>query len=312
MLFGPAIFFMLSAAPAVDVVGDGNCPAPAAVAVHLSELVAAPDSKGRTLRAYVAALDEKIHVDLLDPGGVRVAEREITRAGSCEDLARAAALVIAAWAADIAEAPRGDQPTAPHAPSPAAPPPAAPAVILTVDRVAPAAAPPPVLRAFVTMGVLGSWAGGAFAEGAEVAATARRSTWLLGVRWALSASTERDQPLAQGAARWSRIQTQLGPAGNLPLGPTRLELHVALAAALDQVQGVGLVTNLATQGTELGATAGVRWVLPWGNAAPWLGLEGLAWPGHAHLFVMNIGPDGRTSELPRADIQLAVGLSLGR
>jgi hypothetical protein len=320
MILGSLVLIALHGLPPVDLAGKGDCPAPGAVLVRLSEVAAPRDPQAATLRAYLTGLDHKIHVDLVDAGGVRVAEREIPRAGSCDELARAIALVIASWAAEVAEAAGDREPdrdpvqaqprpaaTQPK-PTATAPPPAA----LTAGLATPAAAAPPGLRFFVTMGVLGSWAGGAFAEGAEVAATARRSTWLLGVRWALSASTERDQALAQGAARWSRVQMQLGPAGDLPLGPTRLELHVAVAAALDLVEGVGLATNLASHGTELGAAAGLRWVLPWGSAAPWLGLEGVAWPGHAHLLVVNIGPDGRTGELPRADIQVSLGLSLGR
>jgi len=55
--------------------------------------------------------------------------------------------------------------------------------------------------------------------------------------------------------------------------------------------------------------AGVQVGRPWGNATPWIGADVLYWPGHDRLQIAGLAAEG---ELPHLEIQVALGLSLGR
>ena len=274
----------VAATPAIDVAGDETCPRPADVAARLAELVAPTPPNVAHLRAFVSAVRAEVHVDLVDAAGVRVAERAIPRHGSCEELARAVALIINTWAASLDGPGNGPAQPPPAAPPPAAPP-VPPAVLEAVASPPPPARPPaPVL---LTLGFVGSLAGGQLAEGVEVAVSARRAHWPLGARVALAASTDRQQAVGPtpGAASWSRLTITAGPSRDLRLAASRLEAHAALAAALLRVEGRGLSSVSVARAADLGATAGVRWIFPWGNAAPWVGAEVTGWPEHQILEV---------------------------
>jgi hypothetical protein len=304
---GPHLLALaLAATPAIDVAGDETCPRPADVAARLAELVAPAPPDVAHLRAFVSAVRAEVHVDLVDATGVRVAERAIPRHGTCEELARAVALVITTWAASL-EGPGGGPA---EQPPPATPPPAPalPAVKAVVGAPAPIPAPTQVL---LTLGLVGSLAGGQLAEGIEIAVSARRAHWPLGARVALAASTDREQAVGPtpGAASWSRLAVTVGPSRDLRLAASRFEVHAALAAALLRVEGRGLASVSAAHAADLGATGGVRWIFPWGNAAPWVGAEVTGWPGHQRLEVSGLAAAG---ELPRLEVGLAAGLSLGR
>src|SRR5262245_53120987 len=90
----------------VDVVGDGPCPAPADVSRRLAELLPAADTAGGTgggarRLARLSRADGHVHLELLTPDGVRLDERDLEANERCEDLAAAAAVVIAAWEAQL-------------------------------------------------------------------------------------------------------------------------------------------------------------------------------------------------------------------
>jgi hypothetical protein len=305
-------------APAIEVSGSETCPRPSEVAARLVDLVSASESDAARLRAFVERVNDNVHVDLLDPTGSRIAEREFPLKGTCAEMARAVAVVIAAWAAALPGAPAGPPETEslpprslpPAPPDPLARPTVSPPLVSALAAGMPARARAET-RFFVALGVLGSWARGDLAEGAELAVSVRRAPWPAGGRVALATSTPRDQPLGPtpGAVRWSRSVFEVGPSRDLKVGVSRLELHASLAMAVVKVQGVGFASARSANGFDLGAAGGVRWVLPWGNAAPWLGVQVIDWPGNQRL---EAGGTSATAELPHIDVQIALGLSLGR
>ncbi|HEY0706202.1 MAG TPA: hypothetical protein VGG33_05360 [Polyangia bacterium] len=92
-----------SAGPAqaalLDVRGRGDCPSPAAVAARLPALLASQDEASR-LSGHHAQLEStgtRLTIRLEDEAGQLVAERTLTRKGSCSTLADAAAVVLATW-----------------------------------------------------------------------------------------------------------------------------------------------------------------------------------------------------------------------
>jgi hypothetical protein len=85
--------------------------------------------------------------------------------------------------------------------------------------------------------------------------------------------------------------------------------HAQALAAVLHVEGVGLTTTASDSTAQFGTGAGVQVGRPWGNATPWIGGDLLFWPGHDRLEISGLAARG---ELPRLELQLAVGLSLGR
>jgi hypothetical protein len=88
-----------------------------------------------------------------------------------------------------------------------------------------------------------------------------------------------------------------------------LDVHAGGAVALLRVEGVGLPSTAADTNVQFGLGAGLRGMWVWNNAAGWIGLDLLAYPGHDHLEVGGLGDGG---QLPHLEVQVASGLSLGR
>jgi hypothetical protein len=88
-----------------------------------------------------------------------------------------------------------------------------------------------------------------------------------------------------------------------------LDLHAGGVIALLHVEGVGLPSTTSDTSAQLGIGAGLRGRWVWNNAAGWIGLDLLAYPGHDYLEIGGLGDRG---QLPRLEVQIASGLSLGR
>jgi hypothetical protein len=100
-----------------------------------------------------------------------------------------------------------------------------------------------------------------------------------------------------------------GPSLRLRRGPAALDLHLGGILALLHVQGDELWKTDADTAVQLGAEAGTRGLWIWNNAAVWAGISLFVYPGHEYLAIKGYDVVG---ELPRLDVQLALGLSLGR
>jgi hypothetical protein len=275
--------------------GDDTCPTPGDVDHALQVLQGGGETVRRPYQAFVLAAPDNVHIDLISGDGVRLAERDLARGGSCAELAQAAAAVIASWLGLFeAEAPLD------------APPAARPRPVTAVT--APPALPDPLLFWF-TVGLMAAWDGTDTVSGAELAGVITRARLPAGAHLALGATTEHTTPLESGEVRWRRISLSVGPSALRRLGPWRFEAYVAAAGALLLAQGTGFPMNSSFHALDLGAEAGVRVARSSPVGIPWLGIEGQYWPGHQTLLV---GGSDRTLEIARGELRLVAGLSLGR
>jgi hypothetical protein len=303
---------LATAAPApLEIAGDATCPTPAAIASALANLLVPatseppPDAQPPTTTVTVTQTESALRLALVDPQAHELAARELPPGGSCADLAAAAAVVVAAWRADL------DPALAPSIALPASPPPspaATPPVIVT--RAEPPPAPRPRAWAF-GLGLLASETGGVAAPGAILTGALGLGAGGFALDGSVSGTTSRaaDVGALPGAASWTRVTLALGPALRLGRGSLRGDVHLQGLGALLHVRGVGVPRAAADTTPELGGGAGARLEVLSGTSLVWLGLDALAWPGDQRLLIANSADSGR---LPRLELVGSVGMGLGR
>ena len=130
---GVGVLLAVATSP-VEVVDDG-CPSGEEVELALASMLTT--SGATPANRDVAKLERsagKLHVELVDPEGVVIAERTLDGGASCAELARMAAIVIASWESDVhpefvrqpgdiprvERSPPPEKPVATAAPAPAA------------------------------------------------------------------------------------------------------------------------------------------------------------------------------------------------
>lgn len=302
-----ALLALWLAQPALDVGGDSTCPSPAEVRERLGE-IADVGAKGTTTqsdrhRANLSSVGGKVHVELLGEDGRLLSERTLDQTGSCADVSLAVAVVLSTWEAEFN----------PHiAASVVLPPPAEPERAETLPAVvAKAHAPEAPLRFDVGLALLGSLAGGEVVPGTRLEGSLFPTSGSLGLGAALSASSTHSQSVdaSAGDVHWMRVALTVGPKYRFGQGATMLELFAGGVIAVLHVEGVGIPSSSADTSAQLGIAAGLRGLWAWNNAAAWLGLDALAFPGRDSLEIGGVGDVG---QLPRLEIQIASGVSLGR
>ena len=289
----------------MEVTGDSTCPTPAEVRDQLAVLVSAPDgdaeSKPALHHANISITGSSMYVELLGRDGQLVAERTLTRTGSCSDVAEAVAVVISAWEAKLN--PNVATPVL-QVPEPYEP---------VSSSVVEAARPQPRSPALFDVGLAGlvSIAGGEAALGARLEGRLFLANRSLGLDLTLSATATHTQAIATpaSAARWTRAALSAGPSYRLGRDALMLDLHAGPVLALLHVQGTGLSQAASDTSAQLGAQTGLRGLWARNNAAGWLGVDVYAYPGQDRLTIGNYGEVG---QLPHVEVQIAFGLSLGQ
>jgi hypothetical protein len=243
-----------------------------------------------------------VHVELLGSDGRLLAERTLDKTGSCADLSEAVAVVISTWEAEF----RPNVATSVVLPPPALPP-------APVSPEAKVVQPPPVrpLHFDVGIGLLASITGGEVIPGVTVAASLSPWDGHFGLAAALSASSAHSQSVGSftNAAHWTRVALTAGPQYRVTRNAMMLDVHAGGAVALLRVEGVGLPSTAADTNVQFGLGAGLRGMRSWNNAAGWIGVDVLGYPGRDRLEIGGLGDIG---QLPRVEVQIATGLSLGR
>jgi hypothetical protein len=287
---------MLLASP-LEIGGDCDCPSPEAIASRVAALAPAVDSARPPTFVEVSRAGGNVRLELRGGDGKVLASRVIEGAAGCEDLAAAAAVVIATWQNDLdPKAALGVDlpPTAP--PEPPTP---------TLVASAPPLRPRP---AMVGVGILASAADAHLAPGATVRASVDFERFGLGATLGATPPRTIDVGALPNAATWTRGWLGAGP--ELHSGAaTRVEGHLHGLAGLLRVAGAEVPEPASDTKLDLGVGVGLgvsRWV---GNAAVWFGVDLLAWPGRQQLIIQGLQDRGR---LPTFDLQLAAGLALGR
>jgi hypothetical protein len=329
-------------APALPVVvtGDSRCPQPAEVAARVGRLL--PRSPVPGAVAYTAEVRDggvELAIVLRGAGGSVANERRLPRQYSCDELAAAAAAVIAAWLSDIHPEFARPEPTVrsadPAAPvlessQPAKAAPSVPARPPPLDATrAPAAAQGPVVATTsgaaapavregtalslrldgaaglaATLGPSGGSPG--WAAGALVAAGLRWAPTRLGARLALTAGTARVFPLGMGQLHVTRTSLSVGPTFRLTReeAPLSVDLAAFLVGSRLVTRGSGFPRASAIAGLDGGGGGSVRVGLrrAW---SPFLELGASAWPV-ARAGLERV--DGNTRPLPQVEVGLTCGI----
>jgi hypothetical protein len=292
--------------PSISVEGRATCPPPADVQRRLADLMAnIPDDVPQD-RAVIERMPDGLHIDLRRDDGSRIAERVLTSAGSCSDLASASAVIVATWEAQL----RGER-----------------LARIELDRASArggvlTTAPAPQTGRGSTfeagLGAVGSLAFGDAVEpalGGLVFGTWSPKPTGLGVSLIASAATARSSTLPTSGtemvtASWTRAFAALGPFYRFLAGPARLEANAGVVGGALFVSAAGVPNTRSNQSADVGATLGVRLSTRWAPMAPWLGVQGLFWPSRDRFGVTDEGME-RLREVPRLEAWLAVGVSFG-
>jgi hypothetical protein len=296
-------------AVAVEVVGPSTCPEPADVTTALAQLPA-PGSEdasgeGPPLVAEIrrpTGTGAGLSITLRTQAGAILAERVITESGSCVDLAGAAAVVIAAWQRGLRpdlgpELPRS-------APGAIAAKPAHP----TTVTAAPAQSAWPME---LGVAALAAAVAGDVAPGLQVDATIGSFGWGLGPRLVGSIESPHGATLGPvpGKTLWSRSTLGVGVRKRSVVGAFMVDAQVHVKAAFVRVRGEGFDENYTASGADVGGGLGVQIGWPYRWFAPFLGVGTTLWAGRKTVEVTGTAAE---TTLPRYDVSLALGVSVGR
>jgi hypothetical protein len=293
-----AVLALWLAQPMLDIEGQSRCPTPAEVSEHLARLVPGSGTgrTGHEPHAYLSDSKRFVNIELLSPDGGLLAERRLDRAAPCADLAEAVAVILAAWQAKFSPA---------LAPAEVSPPP--PAFVGSPSEVESRRA----VELDMGVAALMSIVGGEAALGAKLEGALFPFGLPLGLDGALSLTAPHTQSFASPAvkAKWIRPALSLGPGLRLRGRPLVLDIHGSAVLALLHVEGEGLQQTSSDTGAQFGLAAGLRglWISSYG--AVWAGADLFIYPGRDRLTAVNYGEFGT---LPHLELQIALGISLGR
>jgi hypothetical protein len=253
--------------------------------------------------ANVSGVGSGVHVELLGEDGPLMAERTLERTGSCAEVAEAIAVIISAWEAKF------DPNLATPAVQLPTPPPYEPVTNVVVEEPKPQPGRP--ISFDVGLAALASIAGGDAAYGLKLEGCLFPAGTPLGLDVALAASTTHTQSVAVpgSAAQWTRAGLSAGPTFRVQRNSAMLDVHGGGVLAALHVQGTGLSSTSSDTTAQLGVAAGLRFMWALGKAAGWIGADVFAYPGQDRLTIGNYGEVG---QLPRVEVQIAVGVSAGQ
>jgi hypothetical protein len=271
----------LAVVGAVEIVANGTCPSDGDVAERLRALV--PEAAGERETAKLSSGDKGLLVELSDANGAPLWQRWLQPA-PCADLAQAAAVVIAAWEAELRTR-------------------AASEVKLPAPR-------PPRRTGFeIDAAFLGSLAqGNALAAGGaiEIAVGEKRSHFL--GRLELAGFQTRDLPLTTaGHVSWTRAWLALGPLFRFRPGRFVLDLHAEGLLALLYFGGVGFTTTQSGYDVDVGLGAGIRGAVRAGPMRFFLGVGLAGWLRQQTVQISG----GASNVIPRIEGLLTIGIGGG-
>jgi hypothetical protein len=279
-------------------IADDGCPSGAAVEQALASMIA-PDAPAPTIRD-VARLERspgKLRVELVGTDGVVIAERLLEGNGSCADLGRMAAIVIASWESDVhPEFVRQPAEIVRHPrPEPLPEPPVTPAVSAAYE---------------VAAGVSLAQADKPAAGGSIGAAWFPRGRGL-GVSVLGAGEMTRSITVGAHEARWRRWTASLELSRRWARAGFALDAHAGLTLGWLATEGVDYTQNRSDSAISLGGTAGLRasW---WASrhAGGWLDLRGFYYPRPESVYGVGATVDQTT--IPGWGAVASIGVALGR
>jgi hypothetical protein len=277
-------------AAGLDVQGNSTCPAPEQVAARLHELL--PTSSEGKLDAAVDRTPDTVQVTLRSEGTL-VGEGRLPLSATCDELASASAVMIAAWRGQLA------------APS------TAPALSRKVVQVR-AAAPTETNRRGVGYQLRVAPALFFGDQQAAPGASVSGRLGFLGSSWTAGLGALVQLPMSiqvgSGFGEWNRFSFHAGPRWTSNSGFAQLELAADGAGALLLYRGRGFDSNLRGSAYQLGfggsATVSYRaWAL-----RPLISIGALYWPGEQRL---RMGNQNASAVLPSLEPRVALGAEWG-
>lgn len=306
--------------PGLAIDGDSRCPTPAQVDEQFGQLVVRREGRpGEPTERHHATLtiaEPVVTITLRASDGNLLAERTLEQGASCAELAQAVAVILAAWEATFSPSVAPIVVSPPALPVSAPPPVSVPAPPPPPKTAAAANVEPVGTRPFTFdagLGVLTSIAGEEAVFGAKFDGAAFPFARPIGLASTFSWVANHTQPttLSKVDAQWMRAALSFGPNARWRgKSAAMLDVHAGAVLAMLLVKGVGGLSKTASDtSVQGGLTAGLRGLWTFGTRAVWLGADLYAYPGEDGLTIGNYGAVGR---LPRLEVQLAFGISLGR
>ena len=277
-----ALAFLLAAGPVITT--DSDCPSARDIGSYLSVLL--PGALSQAGAVNVTAAPDGLVVELRpeDPGFG--AQRSLAVVGTCEERARAAAVVIATW---WPAKPTRIQSTTPE-----------------TSTVAKSGATEKHQLALVP-GIFASVVSGSMAPGLRVEALWLRWSPAIGPRLAVSGTSRHGGALGDGQAHFTRAAAEFGVA----YAGRTLGLDAGALASLFWIEGSGFNVNQKATGFAAGTTAGARVGWSFRRFQPWLGLRGILWPQSQRIYILQPSTNIETSRsLPHWELQLGAGIAL--
>ena len=257
---GMVILLTLAAVPVQ--VESGDCPSHTEVEQALASLLPATlDASGHDL-ARIETSPGQLHIALFDVENAVVAERTLDGTGTCSELARLVAIVIASWESDV-----HPEFVRPHtAPPTTSAPAASPPTSVPGSRPAPASYDVALgvsLEQADKIAVGGTIAGSWFPHGRG-----------LGLSLTATGETTRTLDLGAHQARWRRWTGDLELAWRLGRKRLVADVHGGLRLGWLATEGIDFSENHSNSGLSLAGTAGVRAVWwRWPRIALWADLR---------------------------------------
>ena len=288
----------------VDVAGDAGCPSAAEVASALQGLLPPKEPEQPADRATLTDDGGAIVIALRRASGEPVGEKRLDAAQSCEQRARAAAVTIAAWEAQL-----GVQ-TNTLVVQPPAPPPG-PAAI--VARAQPIELPRPAdgpFRARPGVGLGASINGASPAPAATVEVALSRPDGLLIPAVAALVVGSHSRSIGPGEGTWRRYGLLATVGSRTTWSTTWLEGRIGVAATLLDISGNSFPYGNGHGFTfDPGVPVGARFGLDARPMRWWIDATIAFWPRPQTLYLGNV--PGSTT-LPRAEALLSLGASYER
>jgi hypothetical protein len=262
-----------------------DCPAARDIQMYLAPL--SRDSPPQPhLHAMIWRSGSDLVVELHREEGALLATRHLTTAASCDELARAAAIVITAWEQQFQTTP-------------------VELAFLPAGTTRPA--PRHGAAWEIGSGLVGSFTTTEFALGALVdAAVAPRHWWAL--RLTLRGTDTRQEPLGVGHASWTRLVVGAGPVYRSARSPVRIDFSIQALAGLLFISGSGFSTTRDDTTLEPGIRGAVRLGLTEWTARPWIEASIDGWPQSQRGHVQE---SADVAVLPHLEVLMIAGISVG-
>jgi hypothetical protein len=294
---GPAVQASAAALPTIE--GAVTCPSPAEVAHKLRPLLGDGGLGEAGDRVRLAHAESALQVSLIAADGRVRGIRNVDERHDCDELAEAAAIIVASWQG----APPVAETRAPVASAIGS---------AGIARTGSGTVAPDEPRAWLGLGVAGSGAAENVAPGMALEADLdlRGLTGRHGLGLHLRGLLDglHTEPLARGDALWRRSALSLGPSWSWASPDVVLEADLSAAAGLLTLGGSGFADNQSHTLLDFGALAGVR-VRGRGGLGLFAGIGAGFWPRRT---IATQAPDQDSSALPRWQWLLEAGLGWGR